>query len=155
MVKAKIICTLGPASNKKTILRKMMLRGMDVVRLNFSHGNLREHLNLMSLVRAINKKYRRHIRILGDLEGYRIRVGSLEGAKPIELKKRKVIWLTQSNIVGKNDLIPFDYSDPLSDIKDGQHIHIDDGNIALKVIGRKRRYLKTKIVIGGMLKEHK
>src|SRR3989338_6520667 len=155
MVKSKIICTLGPASSNRTVLRKMMLAGLDVVRLNFSHGTLERHLNSIHLVRKLNKKYRRHMKILGDLEGHRIRIAKLEKGKSVELKKRQTIWLTQEDISGKRDLIPFDYRGPLTDIKNGQYIYIDDGKIALTAVGRKGKRLKTKVLIGGVLKERK
>lgn len=155
MVKTKIICTIGPASGKETVLRKMMLAGMDVVRLNFSHGSHDEHRDYISLVRALNKKYRRRIKVLGDLEGYRVRIGHLKGAKPIELKKHQTIWLTQKDVVGEGDVIPFDYNGPLGDIGIGQYIYIDDGNISLEVTGRGENSLKTKVIIGGPLKTHK
>ena len=89
MVKTKIICTLGPASSQESVVRKMMLFGMDVVRLNFSHSTHQDVKERIALVRKINKKYRRHIRILGDLEGNRIRIGKLINGKPIQLLKRK------------------------------------------------------------------
>ena len=73
MVKTKIIATLGPASNSYTVIRKMVMVGLDVARLNFSRGSHEEHLHRLKLVEQINKKYRRHIRVMQDLEGYRIR----------------------------------------------------------------------------------
>lgn len=155
MVKAKIIATLGPASSTETILRKMMLKGMDVARLNFSHGTREAHLNCIRLIRKFNKKYRRHIRILGDLEGYRIRIGRLKNSKAVDLKKRQRLCLTQDDIIGEGNLIAFDYKGDLRDIKNGQYIYIDDGRIALAVEGHAKRCLKAKVLIGGMLKEHK
>jgi pyruvate kinase len=155
MVKTKIICTLGPASSNATIIRNMVFAGMDVIRLNFSHGTHEEHLRRIGLVREINRKYRRHIKILGDLEGYRIRVRRLKQGKPIELKKRQIAWLTQENIAGEGNTISFDYPGDLSDIRAGQYIYIDDGNIALTVKGHKKGYLKTEVIIGGILKERK
>ena len=155
MPKTKIICTLGPASSKAGVLLKMMRAGMDVVRLNFSHGSLKEHLKRISLVRELNQKYHRHIKILGDLEGYRIRIGRLKGGEPIKVKKRQVIWLTQEDILGEASLIPFDYSGPLSQIKKGQYIYIDDGNIALMVEACEKKRLKTKVMIPGLIKERK
>lgn len=131
----------------------MMLAGMDVARLNFSHASHKEHSQRIALIRELNKKYRRHIKILGDLEGYRIRIGRLK--KPIELKKRQTLWLTKEDIEGETDLISFDYPGDLKDIKIGQDIFIDDGNIALAVKGHKKGYLETKVFIGGILKEHK
>ncbi|MBU0549265.1 MAG: pyruvate kinase, partial [Candidatus Omnitrophica bacterium] len=88
MPKARIVCTLGPASDNETVLRKMMLAGMDVVRLNFSHGSHQDHLKRLNIIRLLNKRYRRHIRILQDLEGYRIRIGKLKNSRPIQLRKR-------------------------------------------------------------------
>jgi len=155
MPRTKIICTLGPASDKANILLKMMAAGMDVVRLNFSHGNLDNHLQLIKLVRELNKKYRRNVKILGDLEGYRIRVGRLKGGKPVEVKKKQIIWLSQEDIVGGREAIPFDYKGPLGQIKIGQHIYIDDGNIALMIKAREKKRLKAKVVIPGLIKEFK
>ncbi len=128
---------------------------MDVVRLNFSHGTLAEHLEKIRLVRALNKKNRRHIRILGDLEGYRMRIGELKGQQPVEVKKRQVLWLTTENVVGEGSRIPFDWAGSLRPIKPGQSIFIDDGLIALKVETRDKKNLKTRVIVGGKIKEHK
>ncbi|MFA6358405.1 MAG: pyruvate kinase [Candidatus Omnitrophota bacterium] len=155
MPKTKIICTLGPASSKADILLKMMRAGMDVVRLNFSHGILKDHLAKISLIRELNKKYYLHTKILGDLEGYRIRVGRLVKSHPIKIKKGQVVWLTQNNILGSDSLIPFDYQGSLNKIKTGQHIYIDDGNITLRVEACEKKRLKTKVIIPGLIKEHK
>jgi pyruvate kinase len=153
MVKTKIICTLGPASSAETVVRKMMLAGMDVARLNFSHGSTQELAHRINLIRSLNAKYRRRIKILGDLQGHRIRIGDL--LAPLVFNKRQIIWLTKEKIKGSGPIIPFDYQGPLRDIKMGQNIFIDDGNIALEVIGHSKNKLKTKVVIGGLLKEHK
>ena len=153
MVKTKIICTLGPVSSSETMIRKMMLAGMDVGRLNFSHGKAQELLHRIGLVRLLNAKYRRRIKLLGDLQGHRIRVGSL--IAPVLLKKSRVVWLTQQNIRGSHEIIPFDYQGPLGSIKNGHQIFIDDGNIALEVIGRAKNRLKAKVIVGALLKEYK
>ncbi len=100
MPRIRIICTFGPASAGTTIIRNMILGGMDVVRLNFSHGSWDEHLQRLNIVRFLNKKYRRHIRILQDLEGNRIRIGKLKDGLPIELRKRDTVYLTQKKISG-------------------------------------------------------
>ena len=88
MVKTKIIATLGPSSNNETILRKMFVSGLDVISLNFSHGSHPEHLHRIQLTRALNKKMRRAIKIMQDLEGYRIRIGYCKSAQPKILQKR-------------------------------------------------------------------
>ena len=155
MVKTKIICTIGPASDSRTVLRKMMLAGMDVARLNFSHGSHREHKMRIDLIRELNKKYRRHIKILQDLEGYRIRIGSFKDKLEMELKKRQTVLLTNKDILGLDNIIPFDYKGPLEQIKKGVHIFMDDGNIALEVRAVEGSYIKAEVVVGGVLKENK
>jgi len=155
MPKTKIICTLGPASSNASTLLGMMRAGMDVARLNFSHGSLKEHLHRIHLIKELNKKYHRHVKILGDLEGYRIRIGRLKGGQPVNARKGKPLWLTQENILGEGSLIPFDYKGPLNKIKKGRHIYIDDGNISLMAEAHEKNKLKTSVVIPGLIKEHK
>ncbi|MCM8796677.1 MAG: pyruvate kinase [Candidatus Omnitrophica bacterium] len=152
---AKIICTIGPSSGTETILRKMMLAGMDVARFNFSHASRHEHLQRIKAIRRLNKKYRRHIRILQDLEGYRIRVGRFKGKKAIELRKRQILVLTNEKILGGEGIVPFDYEGTLKDIKPESRIYIDDGNIELIVKKSFKKYLKVEVVIPGILKEQK
>ncbi len=132
-----------------------MRSGMDVARLNFSHAAHHEHLCRILLIRQLNKKYRRHIRILGDLEGHRTRIGGLKDHKPITLMRHQVLWLVKKEFPGHDKYIPFDYPGEVRDIAVGQHIFIDDGNIALVVSGRSKNSLKTKVLISGILKERK
>jgi len=156
MAKTKIICTLGPASSTETLIRKMVLLGMDVARLNFSHGTHAQHKARLDIVRRINKKYRRHIRILQDLEGHRIRIGRLKDGRPVTLKKRQILWLIQSiDCTGEGNAVFFDYQGSIKDIKPGQFIYIDDGRIALKVKSVESRKLKTEVVADGLLGERK
>ena len=155
MPQTKIICTLGPASNQAGVLLKMMRGGMDVVRLNFSHASLQKHLHQIHLVRELNKKYHRRIKILGDLEGYRIRIGRLKGGRPVAAKKNQTVWLTTQDILGTGNLIPFDYHGSLTSVKKGQHIYIDDGNIVLLVETCEEKCLKTRVIIPGLIKERK
>lgn len=153
MPKTKIIATLGPASSTSNVLRKMMLAGLDVARLNFSHGSHQDKIKHITLIRELNRKYRRKIRILGDLEGYRIRIGKLH--KPVEIKRNETLLLVPGETGHKAGVIPFDYTGSLDDIHDGHEIFIDDGKLALVVEGRDRRGLKTRVTAGGLLKEHK
>lgn len=155
MAKTKIICTIGPASSTETVLRKMVLAGMDVARFNFSHASHFDHLQRILSIRRLNKKYRRHIKILQDLEGYRIRVGRFKAKIAIELKKRQILVLTNEKILGDKGIVPFDYEGSLSDIKPGNRIYIDDGNIELIVKKSFKKYLKAEVVIPGILKENK
>jgi len=128
---------------------------MDVVRLNFSHGALSEHLKLIRLIRKLNRTYGLKIKILGDLEGYRMRIGRLKGKRPIEAKKGRLVRLTQKNILGHGDLVPFDYPGDLSLIRKGCHIFIDDGNIALEAEGFSGDLLKARVITPGPIKERK
>jgi pyruvate kinase len=153
MVRTKIIATLGPSSNSQAMLRKMFLAGLDIVRLNFSHGMHQEHLSRINLVRRLNKEMRRAIKIMQDLEGYRIRLGSLR--KELLLKKNAIFYLTQEDSPGSAREISFDYNGPLELIKAGSLIYIDDGKILLKVLGREKRRLKTRIMIPGLLQARK
>lgn len=155
MVKTKIIATLGPTSSSYTVIRKMVMAGLDVVRLNFSHGSHEEHLRRLELVRQINKKYRRHIRIMQDLEGYRVRIGHFKGKKQRILKKRMIVWLVKGSDGGDLRLIPFNYKGDLTRIRPSEPIYIDDGNIILKVKSSSKKSVKTEVVEGGVLKEKK
>ena len=153
--KTKIIATLGPASSSYTILRKMFTAGLDVVRLNFSHGSFEEHLNRIEIVRRINKKYRRHIRIMQDLEGFRIRIGRFKGEKTRLLKTRTTIWLTNDEQSQSPKTIPFDYKGNLNNFSPGQLIFIDDGNLILKIKSTSEKSIKATVIEGGILKERK
>ena len=155
MVKTKIICTLGPSTSSETVIRKMTLAGMDVVRLNFSHGTKDNHLSQIKLIRKVNKKYRRRVRILQDLEGPRIRIGRLNNHKPILLKRRQAAWLTKKTLHEEERFIPFDYKGELSNIRGARFIYIDDGNIVLKIKNIEKMKIKTEVIVGGLLKEHK
>ena len=155
MPKTKIIATLGPASSSYTVLRKMFSAGLDVVRLNFSHGSCEQHLDRISLVRRLNKKYRRHIRIMQDLEGFRIRIGRFKGPKTRLLKNRTVVWLTNAPGAAGQKTIPFDYKGNLTQIKPKHLIYIDDGNIRLRVITVSGNSIKAEVLEGGVLKERK
>ncbi|MBP7216832.1 MAG: pyruvate kinase [Candidatus Omnitrophica bacterium] len=154
MVKTKIICTIGPASDSVTVLRKMMLAGMDVARLNFSHGTHAQHLERIKKIRLLNQRYRRRIAILQDLEGYRIRIGSLKPSKQVVLKKRQKIILSNKESCAAH-VIPFDYSGDLSAIKAGSHVYIDDGTIDLRVKSSHKHELIGEVVVPGVIKEHK
>jgi len=155
MSRTKIIATLGPASNNYTVLRKMFAAGLDVVRLNSSHGSHQQHRASIELVRRLNAKYGRHIRIMQDLEGFRIRVGRFKGGKTRVLKNRTIVWLTREGEDSGPKTIPFDYQGDLRRIKPKQLIYIDDGNLALRVKNTSADSIKAVVVEGGVLKERK
>ncbi len=155
MPRTKIVATLGPASSNYTMLRKMVTAGLDVVRLNFSHGTHAQHLESMNIVRRINKKYGRGIRIMQDLEGFRIRIGHFEGEQTRTLTHRSKVWLTNDIQAQGPKTIPFDYAGDLSRIEPGQMIYIDDGNLALRADSVHANSIKATVIEGGVLKERK
>ena len=155
MPRTKIIATLGPVSSNYSVLRKMFAAGLDVVRLNFSHGSHKQHLDSIKLVRRLNRKYKRHIRIMQDLEGFRIRIGRFKGAKTRFLKNRTVVWLSNEAEACGPRTIPFDYKGDLGRIKPKQLIYIDDGNMVLRVKSTSVNSIKAIVVEGGVLKERK
>lgn len=155
MPRTKIVATLGPASNNYTMLVKMVRAGLDVVRLNFSHGTHAQHLESVNLVRRINAKYRRRIRIMQDLEGFRIRIGHFDGNKTRTLKDRATVWLTNDLHAQGAKTIPFDYTGDLTRIKPGQMIYIDDGRLALRAESVHAGSIRTTVIEGGVLKERK
>ncbi len=155
MVKTKIICTIGPASDAPAMLRKLMLAGMDVARLNFSHGTQAEHEARIRLIRKVAAKIHKRVKILQDLAGYRIRIGHLKAKDGVELKRHALVRLIPKNIIGDAHHIPFDYRGALNVIKPGQLIYIDDGIIALRVRSRKKKEIIAEVVVGGLLKERK
>ena len=132
----------------------MMIAGMDIVRCNFSHGREADHLKRVRTVRELNRRYRRHIRIMGDLEGPRIRMGRLPGGKPLNLEKNRTFIIARTGTEGK-DRYPFDYEGSLSDIEGAPFIYLDDGNIVLEVKSVSRDTVRTRVVVGGLLHERK
>ncbi len=153
MIKTRILATLGPASSNPAMLRKFYAAGLDAVRLNFSHGTKEEHADRVNLVRELNRKMRRHILILQDLKGNRIRIGRLKN--PIDLAKRQRVTLVQTDTARRPDEIPFEYRGSLKVIKKGHFIYIDDGNIALEVKAVGCDSLSCEVAAGGLLKERK
>jgi pyruvate kinase len=156
MHKTKIICTLGPASSDPLVLKKLTLAGMNVARLNFSHGTHESHKRRIDIIRRLNKNRRNKIKILQDLEGYRIRVGLFKGPrKMVALAPRSIVTLISKPVTDKENVIPFDYQGSMLDIKIGCNIFIDDGSIALKVKSRGKNSLKAEVIVPGFVKEHK
>ena len=126
-----------------------------MVRLNFAHGAHKQHSESIQFIRELNQKYRRHIRIMQDLEGFRIRVGRFKGTNTMELKDRGVVWLTNETEASGPRTIPFDYEGDLTRIKPEQLIYLDDGKLILQVKSASESRIKTVVVEGGILRERK
>jgi pyruvate kinase len=151
--KTKIIATLGPASSEAGILKKMIRNGLDVVRLNFSHGTAADHERKIELIRRLNRRMRRGIKIMQDLEGYRIRIGKLK--RPVILKKNTIYYLTRNDKPKGARDIPFDYEGPLKSFNPGTEIYIDDGKLILQVKEIGRESLKVKSHSSGKIQSFK
>lgn len=153
--RTNIVCTIGPASNTLPILKRMADAGMAIARLNFSHGSHEDHHRLIELIRKLNRTDHHRVKILQDLEGFRIRVGKFKGKKLMPLEKNQLVTMAADlNASGRN-VIPFDYEGDVKDIRTGSNVFIDDGNIVLMVKSRSKKSLKAEVVIPGLLKERK
>jgi pyruvate kinase len=159
--KAKIVATLGPSSFSEEIVEKLIVAGMDVARLNFSHGSHESHAERIRTIRQISLKLNRSISILQDLQGPKMRVGDLpEGGVPLK-PDDKVFLYRPENAAGSQPneagliSIPFDVP-PLGDsLEPGNRILLDDGNLELEVISTSDDGIQTKVIMGGLLTSHK
>ena len=130
--KTKIICTLGPASESEQMIRELMLAGMNVARLNFSHGTHEEQKGKIELVKKVREELKLPVALLLDTKGPEIRTRDVEGGR-IELKKGQSFVLTTEEILGNEGRVSITYPDLVKDVKPGNAILIDDGLIELEV----------------------
>ncbi|AHV96649.1 pyruvate kinase [Paenibacillus sabinae] len=154
MRKSKIVCTIGPASESLENLKKLILAGMNVARLNFSHGDFEEHGARIKNIRLASKELNKTVAILLDTKGPEIRTGKLE-VEPIELVQDEYLTLTTEEILGDKNRISVTYADLPKDVQVGSTILIDDGLIGLTVVDVQGTEIKTRIVNGGTIKSKK
>lgn len=154
MAKTGIVCTLGPATRSLPLLKRMADAGMTVVRLNFSHGTYEEYEKDFALIQTLNKKYKKRVKILADLEGHRIRVGKMKDGA-VELKKNQKLTLIREKRLGNSKEISIDYANTFRDIKKGMSIFIDDGNLTLKVLSSTKDKIITEVQMDYTLKSNK
>lgn len=155
MRKVKIVATVGPACSSAGMLKRLILSGVDVFRLNFSHGTHEEYEAVISNVRKIANKLGRHVAILQDLQGPKIRIGRLATGNPITVAKGKILTLTSRDVLGSGDVIPTNYASFAKDVKKGNKILIDDGRIELRVLRVHGKDVECRVVNGGKLYERK
>src|SRR5216684_8881511 len=154
MRKAKIICTLGPASESANVIAGLIRAGMDVARLNFSHGTQLEHQRRLELVRSVAKKLDRPVAILQDIQGPKIRVGRfVEGQ--ITLKAGQQPTITTRKVVGSGTTIPTPNKSLPRDVKPGELILIDDGRVRLEALRVRGPDVLCRVLSGGAIKDHK
>jgi pyruvate kinase len=152
--RTKIIATLGPASNSRSTIRSLIRSGANVLRVNLSHGTHDEHLQRIKIIRSISKEFNVPVGILLDLQGPKIRIGNIQdGATSIRVGQK--LTITVHELIGDNQKISTSYQNLPRDVKKGDVILIDDGNIELKVLEQSDEEVVTQVLHGGMLKSKK
>ncbi len=151
--RSKIVATVGPSSNSKDMLRALMKQGVDVFRLNFSHGTHEQHREVINHVRALNEEMELSVSLLQDLQGPKIRVGEVE--KGAKLQEGGTFIITTEELVGNAERASTVYKGLATDLAVGDEILIDDGKIELKVKEIKGSDVITEVIHGGKLKSRK
>lgn len=152
--KTKIIATLGPASSDKHKIEKMILGGVDIFRLNFSHGLYKDHQKNINLIHFLSKKFKKPIAILADLCGPKIRIGDFLDGK-IELKHNQKFILTTEKCIGDQNKVFINYKNIINEAKAGEIILLDDGKIELRIDKVVKNELICHVVFGGELSSRK
>ena len=151
--KTKIVATVGPASNNKEMLKALVKEGVDVFRLNFSHGSHSDHQKVVDAVREINKEEGTTVALLLDLQGPKIRVQEM--APDVIIERGQTFTITTTQLLGNKSIASTSYQNLPNDVKKGDVILIDDGKIELKVTEIKGIEVITEVIYGGPLKSRK
>jgi len=156
MRRTKIVCTIGPASSKKSVLKKMIKAGMNVARLNFSHGTHEQHQGFIDDLRDLSESTGEYVTIMQDLQGPKIRVGALP-EKGLKFLEGKSVHFSPKvrEYSDEKQLIPVTYGGFSRDVKAGDRVMIDDGNIICEVISVRGGVVETKVKVGGLVTSHK
>jgi len=152
--RAKIVCTLGPASNTEELIRDLMLCGMNVARLNFSHGTHEQHAVVIRRLRKVASELGRTICILQDLQGPKIRTGRLTDGMPITLNKGQAVTITPKEVMGTPKIISTTYQRLAKDVNPGEKILLSDGRIELIVHEIRGGDIICEVLHGGIVGEH-
>lgn len=152
--RAKIVCTLGPASSSEVMIRDLVRTGMDVARLNFSHGTHEEHARVIERIRRVAEKEQRHVGILQDLQGPKIRTGRLKYRTPVALRRGSRVIITPRDVAGSAEVIPTTFTTLAQEVEPGSRILLSDGLIELRVKSVDGDEVEAEVVNGGMLGEH-
>ena len=155
MKKTKVVCTMGPNTNDRELLKKLIENGMDVARFNFSHGDHEEQKSRMDLLKELRQELNTNTAILLDTKGPEIRTGVLKGGKRIMLKAGEQFTLTTEEIEGDESKVSITYEGLVQDVDAGRVILIDDGLIELKVVGKSEKEIFCEVINGGELGERK
>ena len=151
----KIVATLGPASSSPEVLDRMIRAGVDVVRVNFSHGKAQDHIDRATLVREVARRAGREVAIMADLQGPKIRVGKFEGDKTLLTAGQKFILDGATSELGTNERVGLDYKELPRDVKAGDVLLLNDGLLKLVVDAVRGEQVHTTVVVGGVLSNNK
>jgi pyruvate kinase len=151
----KVIATIGPATNREAVLRDLVASGVDVFRLNFSHGKREEHGAVIERIRKAADAAGRTVAILQDLSGPKIRTGPLAGGKPIDLAPGEELLISVGDFEGGKGRVSTTYEDLPRSVRRGDNLLLDDGRLQLRVEESTATELRTTVVDGGLLGEHK
>ncbi|MBL0314383.1 MAG: pyruvate kinase [Flavobacteriales bacterium] len=155
ITKTKIVATIGPASSSKEVLKSMIQNGLDVARLNFSHGDYSDHQMVVENVRAINAELGTNTSLLADLQGPKLRVGEMQDGS-VMLEAGKKIRISTTKQIGTADVIYTNYREFAQDVKEGETVLLDDGKLMLRVLHTNMKdEVECEIVQGGPLSSRK
>ena len=154
MRRAKIVCTLGPATSTPEAVRELVAAGMDVARLNLSHGTYADHEKVYSAVRTASDAAGRSVAVLVDLQGPKIRLGNFASG-PVDLAAGDIFTITTDDVPGDRDLVSTTYRGLPGDAKVGDRILIDDGKVAVEVVSVLGSRVTTRVIEGGTVSDHK
>ncbi len=157
MRRAKIVATLGPATAEQEVLEKLLSLGLDVARLNFSHGRHEEHARMLDRIRAASRHLGKAVAVLQDLQGPKIRTGPLQAGKAgVQLESGAELTITtEGEVRGDARLVSTTYPHLAEDVRAGDRLLVDDGLLELRVLDTDGTRLRTEVVEGGLLGEHK
>ncbi len=153
--RAKIVGTLGPASSTEEVFRRLVRAGLDVARLNFSHGSHEQKADLIAMVRKVAKEEKKPICILADLQGPKIRTGTLVGGRPVMLEAGRRLTITPQRVDGTAERVSTVFTTLAENLKPGDQILLSDGLIELRVVELQGADVITEIINGGYLGEKK
>ena len=152
---SKIVCTIGPATRSPRMIRKLIAAGMDVARLNFSHGTHQEHAQSIAMLRDAAAEHKRPLAILADLQGPKIRTGALAGGGTVLLRGGQKFVITTAKVLGDSTRVNTTFHPLPREVKPGDRVLLSDGLIELRVDKTTRSEVICQVVNGGILGEHK
>jgi pyruvate kinase len=152
--RAKIVCTLGPASSSPGQIAALVAAGLDVARLNMSHGTQEGHLKVYRAVRAASDAAGRSVGVLVDLQGPKIRLGTF-AAGPVRLKAGQLFTITGDDVPGDDALASTTFPGLADDVSPGDQILVDDGRVVLEVLTARGGRVRTRVLVGGEVSDHK